>query len=387
MFEITGRNVVSNNRPQNVGSEILEQTAISNNTVSVSNFDSKTNLIAQYLDNLALGNKTQIQKSELCRPEYTNTGINDFENMVVRDKNDNVVQEVTFLKEGSKITQNISVKSVDGSSLQKVLTSDGNKKEMTINFIDKEGNTILKEERSYEIIDDNNAISVHNGEVYKISGLKGCVITVEHNGEKHNVDLNKFIANKTQNLNGSETGNNITDAQKEFLISRIKNRPGDIILKFADEIDSFVYLEGDGCEGWYQGYGMVPPEKRQTASRTLKTCGKADGMLELHELGHAVNELNDKSGQRWSDKNTEYLNARDIEIDNVLQNCTQREKHILEKFTTGGANFGKATGADEEFAELFGFINNMDIENVSYRTTLLIRNMPKSAMLACQNFS
>lgn len=341
---------------------------------------SPTNFLSKYINNTAEQNKINVVQNSQ-KPEYTPAGFGNFENMTVKDKYGNIIQEVKFTKEGEKITQTVKIKAVDGSSVEKVITQTGSRKTMTLNMTDKNGSSLINETRSYEKIDDDNALSVKNGEVYKISGLGGNVITVEHNGQKHVFDINKIIAAKTQNLDQSETGNFITEEQKEFLVSRIKNHPGDIILKFAEEIDSLVFMEGDGFEGWYKGYGSYPKELRNNAKRELKTCAKADSMLELHELGHAVNELNDKSGKQLTDDNFAYIRIRENEMQSFFKNCSANERKVLEKFTTGALDFGRAVAADEQFAEIFGFINNMDIENVSYRTTLLFRNMPQSSAL------
>ena len=311
--------------------------------------------------------------------------------MLVRDAHGNIVQEVKFFKKGNTITQTINVNSVDGSKFSKVLTQNGNKKTMDINVKDKLGNILVQENRTYERLDDDTAISTRNGVEYKISGLKGNVITVEHEGKKEVIDFNQKIFPTTEKLDQSSTGKNITDEQKEFLISRIKNRPGDLILTLANEIDKFTFMDEDGYEGWYCGYKDNRPEARNDAIRILKTCRAADNMLELHELGHGVNEQNNKSGNCWSDLNLIYHAVREKEINDFHNNMSSNDyKSYMQKFTNGENMLGsgmtkeecKLVSANEEFAETFGFYNNMDIENVNFRTTSLIQYMPASSRMA-----
>ena len=347
-----------------------------------------TNLITQHVDGFIKQNKPA---QEYWRPQYSPAGFNNYDNMLVRDAQGNIVQEVKFSKKGNTITQTINVNSVDGSKFSKVLTQNGNKKTMDINVKDKLGNILVQENRTYERLDDDTAISTRNGVEYKISGLKGNVITVEHEGKKEVIDFNQKIFPTTEKLDQSSTGKNITDEQKEFLISRIKNRPGDLILTLANEIDKFTFMDEDGYEGWYCGYKDNRPEERNDAIRILKTCRAADNMLELHELGHGVNEQNNKSGNCWSDLNLIYRAVREKEINDFHNNMSSNDyKLYMQKFTNGENMLGsgmtkeecKLVSANEEFAETFGFYNNMDIENVNFRTTSLIQYMPASSRMA-----
>ena len=348
----------------------------------------RDNLIKQYLDNLALQNKPQIL-GDNSKPIFTPTGIGDYENMLVKDATGKVVQEVKYTKEGNKIVETVNVNSVDGSTLNKVITQDGNKKTMSINVKDKNGNDLINENRTYEKIDEDNAISTHNGQEYKISGLKGNVITVEHNGEKKVIDFEKMVNPETEKLDQSKTGNTITNEQKDFLISRLKNRSGDILLTIDKELDKLTFMDEKGYEGWYVGY-------QDSTERTLKTCAEANNMLELHELGHGVNEFNDKSGKCWSDVNQEYHSVRDKEIEIFNQtNKSSDYKQYMQKFMNGehmlSRGFSKEecklVGANEEFAEAYGFFNNMDIENVNFKTTSLVQHMPESVRMVHSQIS
>ena len=47
----------------------------------------------------------------------------------------------------------------------------------------------------------------------------------------------------------------------------------------------------------------------------------------------------------------------------------------------------KLVGANEEFAEAYGFFNNMDIENVNFKTTSLVQHMPESVRMVHSQIS
>jgi len=357
-----------------------EQVSVTNNQYG------KDNLIGQYLDKLAQQNKPLDADSTL-KPKFSPSGVDNYENMTVKDVNGNTVQEVKYSKEGSKIIENVKVNSYDGSALNKEMTKDGNKKTMTLDFKDKDGKILVQESRTYEKLDDDTAISTRNGEQYKISGLKGNLVTVEHNNEKKVIDFNKLVTSETENIDQSKTGKQITDEQKEFLISRFKDKSGDLLLTMGKEVDKLTFLDTDGYEAWYAGY----PGHQE---RYVKTCRAAKALDNIHELGHGVNEFNDKSlgGARWTDKNEEYQNVRNAEINNLNSTTKSKDlKDLMQKFTNceyfvkGGLmtpEIAKLEGADEEFAETFGFMNNIDVEDVKLRTTSLVQYMPKSVAIA-----
>lgn len=330
------------------------------------------NLITNYLNNLANQNKVQVAP----KPEFTPSGVGEFENMTVKNTAGEIVQSVKYAQEGDKITQNIDVKCNDGSTFNKVVTKDGNKKAMTLEFKDKDGNILTTENRTYEQIDEDTAISVHNGEEYKITGLKGSVITIEHNGKKQVIDLEKKLASHTEDVRQNKNGQ-ATPEQKEFLISMIKKQPADIILRVDKETDNLVFLDCPEYEGYYNENG-----------RALKASQKADSGLIIHELGHAIYDVD--NGKGWGDNNQDYINTRAVEIENLQKsNAHQKIKDMMRKFTTQNypgqdPKEGLIMGANEEFAETFNIMNNIDIDNVWYKSTAIIQYMPKSALMALE---
>lgn len=329
------------------------------------------NLLEFYLNRI--GKQNQI----ICHPlpVITPSGIEGLNNLIQKDINGNIVQEVKFTQNGSKLTQTITVKCYDGSNMKKVITLDGNKKTMDIDFKDKDGNSLVQESRIYEKTDDDTAISTVNGKQYKISGLKGDVLTVEVDGKKHIIDIAAKVDEQIRTFKETPSVK-FNDEIKECLISSFKNQSGDILLAFDENIKKIAYLDIDDNDAAYNNQ-----------DESISTTEKSESSTNLHELGHGVNAQKDK---KWSDSNQEYLEAREIEIKNYNNSVKWNGFDWMWKFTTGkfdienGATVqeAKLNAADEEFAEVFGFFNNIDIQNIDPRTTRLIQYMPKSASIA-----
>ena len=62
---------------------------------------SPTNFLSKYINNTAEQNKINVVQNSQ-NPEYTPAGFGNFENMTVKDKYGNIIQEVKFTKEGEK---------------------------------------------------------------------------------------------------------------------------------------------------------------------------------------------------------------------------------------------------------------------------------------------
>lgn len=156
----------------------------------------------------------------------------------------------------------------------------------------------------------------------------------------------------------------------------LKNQPGDILLAFDENIKKLAYLDIDEEDA-----GYVHEDKSIMTNEKVKNC------TNLHELGHGVNDI---GGRNWSDDDEEYIAAREIEIQNYKKTVRWNGFDWMDKFTTSEmdimngstAQEAKRYAADEEFAEIFGFFNNMEIENLNPKTTRLIQYMPKSASIA-----
>lgn len=313
------------------------------------------------------------------------------ENIKVLDSSGNIVQNVEFKKDGDKLTEEIFVKCVNSSTVNKTIVNDSNKKSMTLTFKNKNGETTGQENRTYEKLDDDTAISVHNGKMYKISGLSGDIITVEHNGQKKVIDLGKKIQPTLDTIENEPTQKQISQEQREFLLNSVKKLSGDIILKFDEEVDQMVMLDTDEYEGFYRNDNGV---RKFKLSQKVK-----DDMTFIHELGHAINHIdsmgNDVNQNNWSNKvcwsdNKDFAKAREIEMNNFRNRCKNDAiikpmgKFIYDDFVEKGYmgyEEGQKDGQDEEFAEMTGFINCMDVDWLNERVTCMLQFMPESTQM------
>ena len=359
------------------------------------------NLIVRYLDYLAAQNINHWDK--FTEPQYSTPFANNpdvkvfdevvgkyvdnnkFKNIKVCDSKGNVVQSVEYKKEGNKIIQTIFVKCINGNTVNKVITLDGNKTTMNFVFKNSAGKPIIEENRTYEKLDNDTAISTHNGKTYKISGLSGDVITVEHNGQKTTVNLADKIQENMESIDQKILDKKVNNEQKEILKNHVKTLSGDLILKFNEEIKSLVWLDDDDC--FFNKNGSK-----------LKMSQNFGSLTFLHELGHAINcedsKCTEDSNIRWSDDKY-YTDVRNFEIKNFkLHNNDDETDEIMQKFTE--CNYfvregikspaeAKKDGADEEFAELHEFINDINIVEGApgyYRPMLLLQYMPYSTQIA-----
>ena len=342
-----------------------------------------TNLILQYLENQARNNI--YSPYNISTPVWT-PAFDNCENMKVLDSSGDIVQNVEFKKDGNKLTEEIFVKCVNGSTVNKTIVNDGNKKSMTLTFKNKNGEITGQENRTYEKLDKDNAVSVHNGKTYKISGLSGDVITVEYNGQKKVIDLANKIQPTLDTIENKPTQKQISQEQKEFLTNSVKKLSGDLILKFDEEIDQMVMLDTDEYEGFYRNDNGV---RKFKLSQKVK-----DDMTFVHELGHAINciGLNDKKGDSrilLSD-NKDFAKTREIEMNNFRKRCKNDDiikpmnKFIYDDYIKKGYmtyEEGQKDGQDEEFAEMTGFINCMDVDWINNRVTCMLQFMPESTQM------
>ena len=361
------------------------------------------NLIVRYLENIAIQNKSNLVT--YSEPQYTKAFGNDqsvkifdpihgkyidsgiFENMKVYDSNGNTVQSVDYQKDGNKIIQKFFVKCVNGTTVNKEVVNDGNKKTMTLVFKNSSGKSIIEENRTYEKIDNDTEISTHNGKTYKISGLSGDVLTVEHNGQKTTINLADMIQENMESLEGGQekiSDKKVNNEQKEMLKNYVKNLSGDIILKFNEEIKKLTWLDGQDCFFNYDG-------------SKIKMYDYFGINVFLHELGHGINcddsKSSDKHLVRWSDDKY-YSDTRNFEIKNFkTRNKNKNAEYIMQKFMNCEyfvedgmpSDYARKFGADEEFAELYSFINDIDISDGApgwNRPLSVVQYLPYSTQIA-----
>ena len=334
-----------------------------------------TNLIMQYLENQVINNVSS--PYNVSTPIWTYV-FDNYENMKVLDAFGNVAQKVEFKKDGDKLIEEVFVRCVNGSTVNKIIINDCSKKSMKLILRNKNGEIISQENRSYEKIDNDTALSVHNGILYKISGLSTDVVTVEHNGQKKVIDLAKKIQPTLDTIENKSTQKQISQEQKEFLINSVKKLSGDIILKFDEEIDQMVMLDTDEYEGFYANDNGV---RKLKLSSSVK-----DDMTFIHELGHAINETD----QSYLSDNEEFVKTRIAEIDNLHNFCKNKKIiELMRKFTyddfyqMGYDCYEEAqkVAQDEEFAEIIGFTNCMDVNWIHSRLPSLLQFMPNSTLM------
>jgi hypothetical protein len=249
-------------------------------------------------------------------------------------------------------------------------------------FKNKNGEITGQENRTYEKLDADTAISVHNGKTYKISGLSGDVITVEHDGQKKVINLGKKIQPTLDTIENEPTQKQISQEQREFLLNSVKKLSGDIILKFDEEIDQMVMLDTDEYEGFYNNKGGI---------RKLKLSQQVtDDMTFIHELGHAINHIDQKGEEVCVSDDKDFEKVRLSEISNFSNKCKNElmieimGKFIYDDLIEKGImdyDEGHKRGQDEEFAEMTGFINCMDVDRTNVRVPSLLQFMPESTQM------
>ncbi len=373
-------NALQNDKVRFTSNPVLGTNLAMPNVGSASKLDN-SNLLYQYMVKQATINTASAYM--LSEPIYT-PALEGIDNVTVRDLQGNVVQNVEFKKDGNKITEEIFVKSVNGSTVNKTIVNDGENKSMEIVFKNRDGKILGKECRSYKKIDNDNAVSTHNGKLYKITGLSGDLITVESDGKKVVIDLSQKIQDTLDNFDGSPSGKVITQEQRDFLANSVKKLSGDLILKFDEEIDKLCLLDFDDYEGFYRNDNGV---------RKLQLSAKVtDDMTFLHELGHAICSLDNQgynNDARWCD-NKNYRAVRAVEMQNFNNRCNNDlTKRLMNKFMyfdyarKGYASFEDAQkdASDEEFAEITGFLNCMDVVKMNERTPALLQFMPTSTQM------
>lgn len=334
---------------------------------------------------ISFGTKTHIER--------TPSGVNDYENLSEIDKYGQEITSVKYSKNGDALVQELKTISPDGTKLEKILTNSPNSKTLNLVIKDASGNILLTKEKSYTKLDENNAQSIVNGKVYNISGLKGDILTVEHNGEKISIDLNKMLNPNVKLLKDNTNPDNyeirntqITAKEKEKLFNRIKSLGGDDLVKLSKCTDRIQFLDNTKFDGHF-----IAKDK------TLLLSGKDwedSHTITEHELGHAINNSN--LANLISD-NPSFINIRNYEKTNYLNNRTpsDNDKMFNSKFIEGNSelnwddsdndsnNDPDSYLRDETFAESFNNLNTMDIihyddEGFVTRILSLFKYMPRT---------
>ena len=326
------------------------------------------------------------------------SGVEDYNNYIEVDTTGNEVANVQYSKNGDTLIQNLRTKSPDGTVLEKTLTNSPDLKTSVINITDKAGNVIFTKNKSYKKIDDNTAQTTLNGEVYNISGLKGDIITVEHNGQSINIDLNKMLKPDVKTLKSVTSPDNlpirdnkITNEEKQKLFNRIKSLSGDDLVRLSKSVEHIQFLDDKSIESFFV-------ESDKTLLLSPKDWENKHLVTE-HELGHAITYTHSKDNKTsiLSD-NESFKNVRAYEKENFKNNKsdTVGDKMFGSKFMFGNSDLAWSNGDEdgeeanlrnETFAECYNNLNNMDIihyedEVLPSRTLSLFKYLPKTMIEA-----
>lgn len=357
------------------------------NNSSQNQYSESPNLIERYLNNLGISNSIKLTKNnEISKPSE----IEGFNNYILLDNIGNEITNVSYKKDGDAIVQNIKVKSIDGSTVERITSNSKDTKSLNFIIKDNLGNVLLNQEKSYKKIDKDKAQTIINGKTYNISGLSSDVLSVEHNGETTTIDLNKMLNEDV--ITGIDKNDKeiiretkITPEEKEELFAKIKSFNGDDLFRLSQSTNSIQY---------FSGMDSFFINKNKTL--LLQIDKRFDNNVMIHELGHAYNNKNNthdnintilSSNENMSkireqateqylnnknaDRNDKRFYGKFLDIDNYMNHYDNKENAI-------------ATMQDEIFAESYSVLNNTDILDFDgglgcpERILSMMRYMPKA---------
>ena len=349
---------------------------------------SDTNLIFLYLKNQGQNNINP----NFTKVYLTPSQIEDFDNYSEVDKFGNEITTIKHSMDGTSLVQQIKTKSPDGTVLEKTVKNSDNFKSAHIVISDKNNRTLMIKDKSYIKQDENNAQTIVNGEVYNISGLNGDVITVEHNNQKIQLDLNKMLVPEVKLLELNTSPDNylirehkITNEEKEKLFNRIKSLSGDDLFRLSKCTEHIQFLDNTKLDAHFVDAG-----------KTLLLSGKDwenSSLITNHELGHAINHLNTPD---IISNNNLFAGVRNYEKLNFQKygNLKDTDNAFNEKFITGNPdlNWNNTDNEnitdedclrDETFAESYNLLNTLDIihyddERMPSRMLSMCKYMPKT---------
>lgn len=285
------------------------------------------NLITKYLDSLSAINTTYLSKKyEMLTPSNVE-GYNNYREI---DDAGNELVNVHYAKDGNFIVQSVKTKSLDGSTIERITKNSSDTNSISLVIKDKNENVLLTRDKSYKKIDDDNAQTVVDGEIYNISGLKSHIIKIEHKGDVVNIDLDKMlnndvIADKDKYGVSVQRNEKINDEEKEALFAKIKELNGDDLIRLSQSVQTIQYFAG-------MDEFFVSSDK----SLQLQISDKFGPNITVHELGHAFNHkdevINDLDTLISAGDN--YANIRHQTAENYQnnKNNTENDRRFYGKF-------------------------------------------------------
>ena len=349
-----------------------------------------TNLVDMYLESIGAYNKPIINKKNTVT--YTPSGIGKYDNYSEIDASGKEVTSVKYTKNGSEIIQTTHVVSYDGSTIDRVISNDSGLNKMNLLIKDAQGNVLLDKNKTYQKLDNDKSVTVVNGQRYNMSGLSGDVLSIEHNGQVTEIDLNKLISRDTCTLLGEEGRCNawsvekdkLSSSQKSKLMTQLKSLPADDLLRLKKSVDAVHVLESkEGYESFYDG---------EHGENALLLGPSVENSIVLHELGHAINYSDDSA---LKSEDTKLVQMKEYEAQNFSKRCNSDEgsdffcyqKFIDYKNMMDSAGMTKEEALkhlrDEAFAESYSVLNNSTLLSdnevfMSYRTLGLMKAFPKT---------
>ncbi len=295
------------------------------------------------------------KNGKALRKEYTEqsevAGVLNIKH-VYPDGSEKILSHGSIDKNTGITTVKKDMTSLDGTRTQYLYEDDPQGNRISDYIItDKNGNILLKNSQSFEVISDNKFISAKNDEKYEI--------TVN---EK---EIN--IKNLKDNKESKITFENYIDGNKEKVLESLKRMPGEELIALSKTVKHLNGIDDIN----YSTYGAV--------NKRIKTGDNLFVML--HELGHAkdYNEVDVKQEETlkksiFSNKKINEVFEKEKAIFNDAFPSAQRE-HLNYFIKTSE----EKDGLQEAIAETNALLNTYNNEDLfSIRSQYLQQYFPKT---------
>ncbi|MBR1908497.1 hypothetical protein IJ818_06140 [bacterium] len=295
------------------------------------------------------------KNGKTLRKEYTDQseipGVLNIKH-VFPDGSEKILSQGSVDKKTGITTVKKDMTSLDGTRTQYLYENDPQGNRISDYIItDKNGNVLLKNSQSFEVISDNKFISAKNDQKYEI--------TVN---EK---EIN--IKNLKDNKDSKLTFENYIDGNKEKILDVLKKMPGEELIALSKTVKHLNGIDDIN----YSTYGVV--------NKRIKTGDNLFVML--HELGHAkdYNEVDVKQEETlkksiFSNKKINEVFEKEKALFNEAFPAAQRE-HINYFIKTSE----EKDGLQETIAETNALLNTYNNEDLfSIRSQYLQQYFPRT---------
>ena len=271
---------------------------------------------------------------------------------VYPDGTEKILSHASVNKKTGITTVKKDMTSLDGTRTQYLYEDDpqGNRISDYI-IIDKNGNVLLKNSQSFEVISDNKFISAKNDEKYEIT--------------LNDKEIN--IKNLKSNAESKITFENYIDGNKEKILQSLKRMPGEELIALSKTVKHLNGIDDIN----YSTYGAV--------NKRIKTGDNLFVML--HELGHAkdYDEVDVKQKETltksiFSNKRINEVFEKEKALFNEAFPTAQRE-HLNYFIKTSE----EKDGLQETIAETNALLNTYNNEDLfSIRSQYLQQYFPRT---------